>query len=83
MIIINLLIFYESILIVRIILSWIKVDQNQPFMQFIYKITEPVLKPIRNILPAENLGFDFSPIIVFIIIEFLKGFFRRSFYMGY
>lgn len=83
MIIINLLILYETILIVRIILSWIKVDHNQPFMQFIYKITEPVLKPIRRLLPIESLGFDFSPIIVFIIIEFLKSFFRRGFYTGY
>lgn len=83
MIIINLLILYETILIVRIILSWIKVDHNQPFMQFIYKITEPVLKPIRKFLPTESLGFDFSPIIVFIIIEFLKNFFRRGFYTGY
>ena len=39
--------------------------------EFLYKITEPVLRPIRNVMP--NLGgLDISPIIVILIIMFIE-----------
>jgi len=39
--------------------------------EFLYRITEPVLRPIRNLLP--NLGgIDISPIILFLIIIFIR-----------
>ena len=38
---------------------------------FLYRITEPVLRPIRNMLP--NLGgIDISPVILFLIIVFIR-----------
>lgn len=63
--------FYELILIVRIILSWVHPLPNQPVIRIIYSITEPVLEPIRRLIPIQGMGIDFSPIIVFVIIEFI------------
>jgi YggT family protein len=39
--------------------------------EFLYRITEPVLRPIRNMLPAMG-GIDISPIILFLIIILIQ-----------
>ncbi|MBD3391778.1 MAG: YggT family protein [Chitinivibrionales bacterium] len=68
---------YELILIVRIFMSWIRPDPHHPVVQWIYKVTEPVLEPVRRLLPLQAMGFDFSPIIVFIALDILKRIFFR------
>ncbi len=66
---------YEIVLIVRIVLSWVPHNQYHPAAVFLYKITEPVLEPIRRIIPSIG-GIDVSPLIVFIALGFVKrGFF--------
>ena len=66
-----LLQLFELALLARIILSWFpNVDRNNPIIQFLFDVTEPVLKPIRNLLPPGGM-FDFSPLIVFLIIQVL------------
>jgi YggT family protein len=63
-------------LLARIILSWFpNVDRSNPIIQFLFDVTEPVLKPIRDMLPPGGM-FDFSPLIVFIIIEVLTNVLR-------
>lgn len=64
--------FYEAILLVRIIMSWIQSDPNWPVVQWINALTEPVLEPVRRLLPLNRWGIDFSPIVVFLVIDFLK-----------
>ena len=70
---------YIWLLIAAAILSWLVafnvVNTRNQFVsavaEFLYRITEPVLAPIRNIMP--NLGgLDISPIIVILIIMFLQ-----------
>lgn len=62
------LLIFELILFARVILSWFpNVDRQNPLIQLVYNVTEPVLKPIRELLP-QNMMFDFSPLIVFLII---------------
>ncbi|MHC4322375.1 MAG: YggT family protein [Planctomycetota bacterium] len=65
---------YKMVLLVRIILTWIPHNHNNPAAIFLYKITEPVLEPVRRIIPAIG-GIDISPIIVF----FGLGFIQRAF----
>jgi len=63
---------YSYLILARIFLSWIPVDHYNPIVQFIYKITEPVLAPFRIILPLGSMGLDLSPIIVFFLLNLLQ-----------
>jgi YggT family protein len=73
-----LLTVYWLILLVRILSSWFRVPPSGPFrmlMDFVYAVTEPVLRPLRSILPPVRMGaigFDLSPIIVFVVIAVLQ-----------
>jgi YggT family protein len=64
--------FYELILIARILMSWIQPNENHPVVRWVYRLTDPVLDPVRRALPLNAGGMDFSPIIVFIILDMLK-----------
>ena len=72
---------YLWIVIASVIFSWLfafnVVNSNNQFVgmvaQFLHQATEPVLRPIRRFMP--NLGsIDISPIIVLIVIYFLRTF---------
>jgi YggT family protein len=64
-----LLWLFELVLLARVLLSWLpNVDRSNTIIQFIFDMTEPILRPIREILPQTGT-IDFSPIIVFIIIQ--------------
>lgn len=65
---------YLIIIIVRALISWVNPDPYNPIVRFLYAVTEPVLEPIRRFLPFTSVGIDFSPVVVFFIIIFLKGF---------
>lgn len=63
------------LIIVRALISWVNPDPNNPIVQFLYKATEPMLDPIRRILPVDfRFGVDISPIIALLIIRFLSWF---------
>lgn len=63
---------YSYAILARIFLSWIPLERNNLVVQFIYKITEPILAPFRIILPLGGMGLDLSPIIVFFLINLLQ-----------
>ena len=63
---------------VRALLSWVSPDPFNPIVQFLQRATEPVLEPIRRLLPP--LGIDLSPIIAFFGIQFLNMFLVRVLY---
>lgn len=65
---------YMWIIIFRALISWVNPDPYNQIVIFLYRITEPVLAPIRRLIPMRNLGMDFSPVIVLLIIIFLKYF---------
>ncbi|MCK9595277.1 MAG: YggT family protein [Candidatus Omnitrophica bacterium] len=67
------------LIIVRALISWVSPDPYNPVVQFLYKVTEPVLYPIRKILPFSlKFGIDISPVIAFLAIIFLKSFLVAS-----
>ena len=71
---------YMWIIIARALISWVNPDPYNPIVSFLYRATEPVLYQVRRIIP--NLGgIDLSPLIVILIIYFLKEFLIRSIYM--
>ena len=60
------------LLIIRIVLSWLPHNRYHPLINIIYEITEPILKPFRNMIDPIQ-GVDISPIIVFILLSFLRN----------
>ena len=69
---------YIWILIARAIISWVSPDPFNPIVRFLYRVTEPVLRPVRNALPLQGLGLDLSPMIVLLIIYVLDRFLVSS-----
>jgi YggT family protein len=65
---------YMWIIIIRALISWVSPNPYNPIVQFLYRVTEPALQPVRRILPLQGLGVDFSPVIVILIIIFLQHF---------
>jgi YggT family protein len=65
---------YMWIIIFRAVISWVNPDPYNQIVVFLYRVTEPVLQPIRRKLPMRNEGIDISPIIVILAIVFLKYF---------
>jgi YggT family protein len=62
-----LLIGLEIVILARIILSWVDPAGRSPVASFIMQTTEPILAPVRKLLPRAGM-FDFSPLIVLLVI---------------
>ena len=74
---------YLFLIFARIIIGWLPVSWPKGLRKIvvlIYDVTEPVLSPLRRILPiipvSEGAGIDLSPIVVVIVIFFLQWLIR-------
>jgi uncharacterized protein YggT (Ycf19 family) len=70
----SLISIFYIVLFGRVILSWFPISPSSPFAsvyRVLYQITEPVLGPIRRMLPPMG-GFDFSPIIVILLLGVIQ-----------
>ena len=73
LLLIQLLNLYVIAIIARIILSYFPIHEGGPLAgiaSFLYAITEPVLGPLRNLLPSVGM-FDLSPMVVIFVIKLL------------
>lgn len=62
------------LLLARAIMSWVVRDWYHPFPQFILRVTEPILAPMRQLFDQLNvprMGIDFSFLATFLLINFL------------
>jgi len=62
---------YFFALLAVIILSWVAQGSHHPAIFILYQITEPVMAPVRKLLPPMG-GLDFSPILVFVLINIVQ-----------
>ncbi len=62
---------YFFALLAMIILSWVAQGSNHPAIYLLFQITEPVMAPVRKLLPPMG-GIDFSPILVFVLINVVQ-----------
>ena len=69
---------YMWIIIIRALISWVNPDPYNQIVQFLYRVTEPVMAPVRRWLPLRGMGIDFSPIIIILVIIFLQSFLVKS-----
>ena len=60
------------LIIFRAVISWVSPDPFNPIVQFVTRVTEPVLEPLRRLLPA--MPVDISPVLAFFVIIFLQRF---------
>jgi YggT family protein len=67
-----ILFFFYWIILLRALVSWANPDPSNPFVQFLHRTSEPILRLIRARMPMGRM--DFSPIIAFIGIVFLQTF---------
>lgn len=65
---------YMWIVIGRAVISWVNADPSNPVVRFLYDITEPALSRIRQWIPINMGGIDFSPMILILAIMFLQSF---------
>jgi YggT family protein len=69
------------IVIFRAVLSWFNIPSLYQVKVIIYRLTEPVLKPLRRIIPPHKMGgIDLTPLIVIFVIYFVDSVFVRSLY---
>lgn len=62
---------YILILMLRIILQWVGAHFYNPVSQFVIKLTNPVVKPLRKLLPPFK-GIDLASLIILVALEFIK-----------
>lgn len=68
-----LVLFFEVlslIILLRVVISWVSPGQNNWVTSMLYQVTEPILAPLRRILPKYGT-LDFSPMAAIIILRFL------------
>ena len=60
------------LLIARVVISWIPgVDASHPAVRFVYRVTSPILDPIRRIMPP-IAGLDFSPWVAILLLSVVQ-----------
>ena len=75
---IKVVIFYilqiiKFLIIARVFLSWVPININYKIKQFIYELTEPLMSPFRNLIPADKIGLDLSPILILLLLQILQS----------
>jgi YggT family protein len=65
------------VLLLRVLLSWINLGRGNSFSYWIYQITEPILAPLRRVIPTVG-GLDFSPMVALLILELLHSLVIRA-----
>ena len=63
----------------RVIISWINHDPYNDIIRIIYQVTEPMLRPIRDIIPVTPIGIDISPFILLFLLNIAESFALRTF----
>jgi YggT family protein len=63
--------FYIFLIFARVILSFARIDPYHPVAQWIMRLTEPLLGPIRNLMPQTGM-VDFSPMIAMFVLIVLR-----------
>jgi len=62
---------YSLVVLAAVVMSWVRVDPRHQLARIVYRLTEPVLAPIRRALPSAG-GLDFSPLVLLIALRVLR-----------
>ena len=69
---------YSFLILVRVILSWVAVTpyrsrMDHPIVRLLYQITDPILEPLRRLIPPIGGTLDISPVVALIILEVIRS----------
>jgi len=62
---------YAGVLLIRLLLQWVRADFYNPISQFVVKITNPVVKPLRRVIPGYG-GIDLATLLLAILVIAIK-----------
>ncbi|MEQ1832579.1 MAG: YggT family protein [Candidatus Eisenbacteria bacterium] len=62
------------ILIVNALLSWVRPDPSNPIVRFLDQVSDAVCEPVRRLIPTVIGGLDLAPMIVLLLVMFLRQF---------
>jgi YggT family protein len=62
---------YSFLILARVLLSWINASPGNPIVTFIIEATDPVLKPLRSVIPPIGM-MDLSPIAALILLQIVE-----------
>ena len=72
---------YKWIIVIRALISWVSPDPYNPIVRALVAVTEPILKPFRKVIsPYKTGGIDFSPLFVFLILQFFEIFLKNLYF---
>jgi len=63
---------YSLVILAAVILSWVRLPPDNPIVRVVSALTEPLLAPIRRILPDLG-GLDISPMVLLVALRLLRG----------
>ena len=70
---------YTWVIIAAAVISWVTPNPYNPVVRLLRRLTEPVLAPIRSLLPPwKTFGLDFSPMIVILVIQWVVPILLRA-----
>ena len=65
---------YMWVIIGRAVISWVNADPYNPIVRFLHEVTDPLLNRIKRTIPVMGGGIDFSPMVLILVIMFLRSF---------
>lgn len=72
---------FNILIIARVIISWVQPNPNDErwikLIRLVYDLTEPVLGPIRELIPTGSIGIDFSPLVAIFALSIIRSFLIR------
>ena len=62
----------NTLILIRVVLSWLAPMSHNGFTDLVYSVTEPILRPFRVLIPMKNLRIYISPIIAYIFFNIVR-----------
>ena len=65
--------FIRIAILVRVVSSWLPISPYSKWIRWAYAVSEPILKPLRQVIPPIGGAIDITPIIAYFLIGFLQS----------
>ena len=72
MLLARILDLYSLVILAAVVLSWVRLPADNPLVRVVGALTEPLLAPIRRILPNTGV-FDLSPLVLLLILRLVRS----------